>query len=412
MFDKQNAKPIGVLNMNSSNASNNSNNFNNLNNISNSNNSTNKNDEEYMRLAIELAKRGVGKVNPNPLVGAVIVKDQQILGKGHHEQYGSPHAEPNAINDALKNGKYLGGATIYVTLEPCCHHGKTPPCTEAIIKSGIKKVVVGSLDPNNLVAGKGVQALQEAGIDVVIGVLKNECKKLNKVFFHYIQTKTPYVVMKYAMTLDGKIATVGGESKWITGERARGMVQHYRNKYSAIMVGLNTVLADDPMLTCRIEGGRNPIRIICDTNLQTPIDSSVVQTAKNVRTIIATCSKQNHGKYSYLGCEVLYTAKSMHGNVCLKDLMKRLGEMGIDSLLLEGGSTLNFSAMESRIVNRVKAFISTKIFGGNTAKTAVGGAGFEKISLASMLRNTEVYKIDDDDILVKGDVDYTCLREL
>ncbi len=370
------------------------------------------NDEEYMQLAIELAKKGVGKVNPNPLVGAVIVKDQQILGKGYHEQYGGLHAEPNAINNAIENGKYLGGSTIYVTLEPCCHQGKTPPCTEAIISSGIKKVVIGTLDPNNLVAGKGVHRLQQAGVEVIIGILKNECKKLNKVFFHYIQTQTPYVIMKYAMTLDGKIATSGGESKWITGERARAIVHGYRNKYSAIMVGVNTVIADDPHLTCRsVSGGRNPIRVICDTNLRTPVDSNVIQTARSTRTIIATCTRINHIRYIKAGCEVVVVGKSSSGHVDMNDLMKRLGELGIDSLLIEGGSTLNFSAIESRIVHRVKAFISSKIFGGDGAKTAVGGSGFETISMASMLQNIEVYKIDDTDILVKGDVDYTCLQE-
>ncbi len=379
--------------------------------MSSSNISNVRNDEEYMRLAIELAKRGIGKVNPNPLVGAVIVLDQQIIGKGYHQKYGEPHAEPNAINNALENGKNPKGATIYVTLEPCCHYGRTPPCTEAIIKHGLKKVVIGTFDPHNLVAGKGVQALQEAGIEVVVGVLKNECKKLNEVFFHYIQTKTPFVVMKYAMTLDGKIATSSGESKWITSERSRAIVQQYRNKYSAIMVGRNTVLSDNPQLTCRLEGGRNPIRIICDTNLQTPLSVNLIQTAREIRTIIATCSKKNQEHYLYMGCEVIVVNKSLNGGVDLKELMKRLGELGIDSLLIEGGGSLNFSAIESRIVNRVKAFISSKIFGGDSAKTAVGGAGFDKICMASQLQNLEVYKIDDTDILVKGDVDYTCLQE-
>ncbi len=379
--------------------------------MNNNQSSNNRNDEEYMRLAIELAKKGIGQVNPNPLVGAVIVKDQQIIGRGYHQKYGEPHAEPNAIKNAIENGKNIVGATMYVVLEPCCHQGKTPPCTQAVIESGIKKVVIGTLDPHNLVAGKGVKALQDAGIDVVIGVLKSECKKLNEIFFHYIQTKTPFVVLKYAMTLDGKIATAGGESKWITSEKARGIVHTYRNKYSGVMVGINTLLADDPQLTCRAEGGRNPVRIICDTRLQTPIDSYVVETATKFRTIIATCSQKDHAPYLKMGCEVLVVNKSATGRVDMKDLMKRLGELEIDSILIEGGSTLNFSAIEARIVNRVKAFISTKIFGGDTAKSAIGGAGFEKISMASMLQNTEVYKIDDTDVLIKGDIDYTCLQE-
>ncbi|MBD8974028.1 MAG: bifunctional diaminohydroxyphosphoribosylaminopyrimidine deaminase/5-amino-6-(5-phosphoribosylamino)uracil reductase RibD, partial [Clostridiales bacterium] len=244
-------------------------------------------EEKYMRRAIELAKSGVGKVNPNPLVGAVIVKDGQIISEGYHAKYGDLHAERNAFRN-LKNAEEAKGAEMYVTLEPCCHQGKQPPCTQAIIEHGIRKVYVGSNDPNALVAGKGIRQLREAGIEVETEVLKEECDALNPVFFHYITTKTPYVLMKYAMTLDGKIATRTGHSKWISGEESRARVQQTRNALKGIMVGIGTVLNDDPMLTCRIPDGRDPIRIICDSKLRIPLSSQVVTTAKEIPTIVAT----------------------------------------------------------------------------------------------------------------------------
>ena len=225
-------------------------------------------DMEYMQLALALARKGCGWVAPNPMVGAVIVKDGEIIGQGWHEKCGQPHAERNALASCTKSPR---GATMYVTLEPCCHTGRQPPCTDAILEAGIRRVVVGSGDPNPLVAGKGIQILRAHGIEVTENVLREECQRLNEVFFHYIRTKRPFVVMKYAMTLDGKIAAYTGASKWITGEKARNHVQEQRHRYSAIMAGVGTVLADDPLLTCRINGGKNPIRIICDTNLRTPL---------------------------------------------------------------------------------------------------------------------------------------------
>ena len=223
--------------------------------------------EDYMKAALNEAVKGLGFTNPNPMVGAVIVKDGRIISRGYHRRYGELHAERNAIINCKDN---LNGSEIYVTLEPCCHYGKTPPCTEAIIQSGIKKVFIGSEDPNPLVAGKGAETLRKHGIYVESGILKKECDRINDVFFHYITYKTPFVVIKYAMTADGKIACYNGESKWITGERARENVQKSRLRYSAVMVGAGTVIADDPMLTCRLENGRNPIRIICDSSLEYP----------------------------------------------------------------------------------------------------------------------------------------------
>ena len=366
------------------------------------------NDELYMKLALECAIQGIGRVNPNPLVGAVIVKDGEIIGKGYHEKYGELHAERNALANCTTSKH---GSTMYVTLEPCCHYGKTPPCTKAIIENGISKVIIGTLDPNEKMAGKGVEKLRKSGIEVVVGVLEEQCKSINEVFFHYITQKTPFVVMKYAMTMDGKISTVTGESKWITGETAREKVHQDRSRYSAIMVGIGTVLADNPMLDCRIENGRNPTRIICDSNLRTPIEGNVVQTAKSIRTIIATTKvdEDYHKVYLDNNCQILVVSPK-DGRIDLQELMLKLGEMNIDSILLEGGSTLNYSALESRIVHKVQCYIAPKLFGGDISKSPVGGKGFSEISKAVKLKNSEITQIADD-ILIESEVDYTCSQE-
>jgi diaminohydroxyphosphoribosylaminopyrimidine deaminase/5-amino-6-(5-phosphoribosylamino)uracil reductase len=340
------------------------------------------------------------------------VKDDCVVAEGWHEKYGGLHAERNAIKhfyEKYPNGS-LEGATIYVTLEPCCHYGKTPPCTEAIIENKFAKVVIGSRDPNPLVAGKGVEALKNAGIEVVTDFMREECDKLNYVFFHYITTKTPYVVMKYAMTLDGKIATTTGESKWITGEQARLNVHKDRKRYMAIMTGVGTVIADDPMLNCRLEhekDARNPIRIICDTSLRTPIESRIVQTAADIRTIIATSCTDAEKQKPYIdkNCELVEAPVSeFDGRIDLNALMGKLGEMGIDSIMLEGGETLNFSALKAGIVNRVQAYIAPKIFGGSSAKTPVGGEGFKTIADAVKLKDAEIIRFLGDDILYEAEL--------
>ncbi|MGB5823457.1 MAG: bifunctional diaminohydroxyphosphoribosylaminopyrimidine deaminase/5-amino-6-(5-phosphoribosylamino)uracil reductase RibD [Proteocatella sp.] len=361
--------------------------------------------ERFMKLAIELAAKGGNRVSPNPLVGAVIVKNAEIIGQGYHEAYGGPHAEINALSSCKESPK---GACIYVTLEPCCHYGKTPPCTEAIIKSGISKVVIGSKDPNPLVAGKGIESLRRAGVGVEILDME-ACYRLNEIFFHYIKTKRPYVIMKYAMTADGKIATFSGKSKWITGEVARAHVHESRNRYAGIMVGVGTVIADNPELTCRIPGGRNPKRIICDTNLRIPLDSKVLNT-KEAPTYIATCSddEQKISALESLGCRILRIPKNAD-RLDLKFLMKRLAEEKIDAILLEGGATLNASALEAKIVSRVQVYISPKIFGGNLAKSPVGGQGVENPSEAFMLKNGKI-RVMDEDILIEYEVD-ECLQE-
>lgn len=358
-------------------------------------------DQEYMRLALELAKKGCGRVSPNPMVGAVIVKDGRIIGQGYHQKYGELHAERNALAACTE---FPTGATMYVTLEPCCHYGKQPPCVEAVIEAGISRVVVGSGDPNPLVAGKGIRILREHGIDVTEHVLTEECEKLNEVFFHFIRTKHPFVVMKYAMTLDGKIAAYTGESKWITGEEARKHVHEQRNKYSAIMVGLGTVLADDPLLTCRVKGGRNPIRVICDTRLRTPLDFQIVKTAKKVPTVLATCcaDEQKHTVYQSKGCRIL-TVSEQNGHVNLQELMNLLGQENIDSILLEGGGTLNWSALDSGIVQKIQAYIAPKLFGGAEAKAPIGGIGYPSPSDAVYLKNSTITKLGED-FLIESEV--------
>lgn len=354
-------------------------------------------DIKYMKLALDLAKKGMGWTSPNPMVGAVIVKDGQIIGKGWHERYGQKHAERNALENCICDPK---GSTMYVTLEPCCHHGKQPPCTEAILKSQIRRVVIGSYDPNPLVSGKGICFLKENGIQITEHVMEPECNKLNEVFFHYITTKKPFVVMKYAMTMDGKIACENGDSKWVTGKDARETVQKMRKQYMGIMVGINTVLEDNPMLNCRIEENVNPIRIICDSNLKIPFESNIVNTANKIQTIVVCTNEADTDKQKYLEeCGVEVVRQKRKGRVVLSDLMKILGEKGIDSILLEGGGTLNAQALKENIVNKICCFIAPKIVGGANAKSPIEGKGVEKMMEAYNLRNLEIQKIGNDIML-------------
>lgn len=359
-------------------------------------------DAEYMKKALELAKKGMGFVSPNPMVGAVIVRDGKIIGQGWHEKYGSLHAERNAFADCDSNGADCTGADMYVTLEPCCHYGKTPPCTEAVIEHGIKRVFIGSSDPNPLVAGKGVQLLREHGIEVTEGVLKDECDALNEIFFHFITTKLPFVTMKYAMTLDGKIACYTGDSKWITGDEARLHVQHERLRHAAIMVGVGTVLADDPMLNCRLENGRDPVRIICDSSLRTPLDSRIVRTAADIPTVIATVSEDGGriSEYERMGCRIVKTSPH-NGRVDLCELMRLLGGEKLDSILLEGGGELNWSALKSGIVSKIQAYIAPKLFGGKDAKPPVGGLGVPTPSDAFLPSGCRLSRIGED-FLIEG----------
>lgn len=353
-------------------------------------------DTDCMRRAIALAKRGCGWVNPNPMVGAVIVKDGRIIGEGYHHAYGQPHAERDALAACKESPR---GATLYVTLEPCCHYGKTPPCTDAIMEAGIAKVVVGSDDPNPKVCNSAA-ILRAAGITVEQGFLKTECDRLNPVFFHYMQTGLPYLVLKYAMTADGKIAAASGASKWITGKTARQHVHTLRHRYSGILVGIETVLQDDTLLTCRLEHRRNPTRIICDSRLRLPPDSQICRTADTVPTIVATLSA-NAEKASALkahGVQV-WILPEKNGMVDLSALLQRLGNHHLDSVLLEGGGELHFSALQTGMVRELYAYIAPKLLGGRQAKSPVSGLGFPSPADAFPLSAPEITPLGQDILL-------------
>lgn len=361
-----------------------------------------------MRRAVDIAKKGIGFVNPNPMVGCVVVKDDVIISEGYHELYGGFHAERNALTN---NEADFNGATLYVTLEPCCHHGKTPPCTDIIIEKGISKVFVGILDPNPLVDRKGISILRDAGIEVVTGVLEDEIKELNKVFLKYIKTRRPYVLMKTAMTLDGKIASHTGDSKWITNVKSRQLVHKLRSEMMGVVVGIGTVIADDPMLNCRLErqqttdNRRQPIRIIVDTKASIPLDSQIIKTAKDYRTILAIGNSTANNQSSTVdmlksfNVEIL-CCEEKNGHVDINDLMVKLGEMGIDSLLLEGGSTLNAAFLDAGCVDEIYAFIAPKIIGGQDSKSPVGGKGIDLMRDAIMLKDIKIEQFDND-ILIK-----------
>lgn len=359
-------------------------------------------DAEYMQRAVRLAEKGSGFVNPNPLVGAVIVKDGRIIGEGWHEKYGCPHAERNALKNCREDPQ---GAVMYVTLEPCCHYGKNPPCTEAIIEAGISKVFYGSDDPNPLVAGKGRRMLQNAGIEVIPGLCREECGRLNRIFFHYISTHMPYCMIKIAMTADGKTATRTGLSRWITGDAARRHVHETRKRFAAIMVGIGTVLSDNPTLNCRTEEPSDPVRIICDTNLQIPLDCRLVLTAGDIPTYIAAC-RMDERKIQALekfGVHVL-PMPCTDGHVDLRTLMQKLGDMELDSVLLEGGSVLHEAALRAGIVQHMQIYIAPKIFGGVSAKSAVGGLGVNAPDEAYRLKLTDI-SCYGPDVLLDYDVE-------
>ena len=376
-------------------------------------------DREYMERAIELAGRGRGWTNPNPLVGAVIVKNGRVIGEGWHVRWGELHAERNAIRSLRESAE---GATLYVTLEPCCHYGRTPPCTEAILEQKIARVVIGSRDPNPKVSGKGAAILRQAGVTVEEDFMREACDRLNPVFFHFITTGTPYVVMKYAMTADGKIATRTGASKWITGEAARQKVQELRWSYMGILAGIGTVLADDPLLTVRKEGRRNPIRIICDSRLRLPLDSKLCRTADQVPVIAACASGAAAGDPGFTarkkaleerGVRVLEVPDSPE-KVNLGELMKQLGRENIDSILLEGGGRLNESALRAGIVREIREFIAPKLFGGG-GRSPVEGPGVETPDQAFPLELTEISRIEEDLLLswkvIDGKEKKICLQE-
>ncbi len=358
-------------------------------------------DEKYMRRALRLAEKARGRTSPNPMVGAVVVKNGVIISRGWHRKAGEPHAEAIALGKA---GSAAAGATLYVTLEPCSHTDKrTPPCTLAIIRSRIARVVAAMVDPNRKVSGGGVKTLQAAGIDVVTDILEAEAKKLNEAYIKHITTGMPFVTLKIAQTLDGKIATATGESRWITGEKAREESHRLRDINDAVLVGINTVLKDNPSLTARIPGGRDPVRVIVDSKLKILANATVLTQRSSAKTIIATLAsvpKNKIKKFRDAGAEVI-VAKSVRGRVDLRDLMKKLGKMDIISVLIEGGAEINASALKSDIVDKVVLFIAPMIMAGKDALCSVGGTSPIKLSHALRLHNITTRFVGQD-LMVEG----------
>ena len=359
-------------------------------------------DESYMREALRIAEHARGRTAPNPLVGAVIVRDDTIIASGWHRAAGEPHAEIHALRMA---GELARGATLYVTLEPCAHHGRTGPCAEAVIAAGIARVVIALRDPNPLVAGRGLALLKEVGIEVVTSVCEAEARRQNEVFLKWVTQKRPFVTLKTAMTLDGKIASHTGASQWITGTAARTRVHEYRNEYDAILVGIGTVLADDPSLTTRLEGrtGRNPLRIVLDSEARTPLDAKLVVDGA-APTLIVVSARADQRRVNLLracGAEVVTLGTEQVDSAALLDY---LGTSEITSLLVEGGATVNWSLLAGGCVDKVHAFIAPMLMGGAEAKTPIGGTGFDSPQMALQLRDVTVEQLGAD-ILVTG---YPC----
>ena len=360
-------------------------------------------DESYMREALRIAEYARGRTSPNPLVGAVIVRDGAIVASGWHRAAGEPHAEIHALRMA---GELARGATLYVTLEPCAHHGRTGPCAEAVIAAGLARVVIALSDPNPLVAGRGLHLLTAAGIEDTTGICEDEARRQNEIFLKWVTTKRPFVTLKTAMTLDGKIASHTGASQWITGAAARARVHAYRNEYDAILVGIGTVLADDPSLTTRLEHGtgKNPLRIVLDSEARTPLDAKLVADGA-APTIIVVSERADHRRVNLLracGAEVVTFGAQ---RVDIAALLDYLGARDITSLFVEGGAAVNWSLLAGGSVDKVHAFIAPMLMGGETAKTPIGGTGFDSPQTALRLRDVTVEQLGAD-ILVTG---YPCM---
>lgn len=354
-------------------------------------------DVAYMQQALELAQGGIGWVSPNPLVGCVIVKDGRIVGRGYHQRFGGPHAEVHALQEA---GELARGATLYVNLEPCSHTGKTPPCVEAVLRSGIARVVVALHDPNPLVNGAGVMRLQQAGVSVTLGVCAAAARRLNEAFLHYMRTRSPFVTLKGAITLDGKIATQTGASRWITGVPARQAGHTMRHAADAIMVGLGTVLLDDPLLTTRLPSGAgvNPLRIVVDSDLRMPLSSQVASVAGDRRTLVVTTPRaplQRQRQLETQGVEILRLPAYDDGRVDLTVLLQTLGQRGIASVLVEGGATLSAALLRHRLVHKIVLFVAPKIIGGDGIDV-VGACGVDTMEQAVMLYGMTSRLVGDD----------------
>ncbi len=324
-------------------------------------------DIDYMQRALAIAVRGIGLVSPNPLVGCVIVNHGRIVGEGYHERYGGPHAEVNALREA---GSEARGATLYVTLEPCCHTGKTPPCADAVLQAGVRRVVMAVGDPNPKVAGGGLARLRAAGVEVTVGVCEAEARRQNETFLHYIRTQRPFVTLKCAITLDGKIATRTGASRWITGASARERVHRMRHAADGLLVGVGTALQDDPQLTTRLPGGGgvHPLRIVVDSGLRLPVSSQLATVAPDCRTLVATSERAPVEKQRQLedqGVEILRLPSYADGRVDIEALLTVLGTRGIADLMVEGGATLSATLLQRRFVDKVVVFVAPKIIGGD-----------------------------------------------
>ncbi len=362
------------------------------------------NDAEYMQMALQLAAQGRGRTSPNPMVGAVVVKDDTVIGKGYHQKAGTPHAEIHALNEA---GMAAQGSTLYVTLEPCSHKGKTLPCCDFIIGSKVARVVIAARDPNPLVDGRGIAKLREAGMQVDVGILENEARELNEFFMKYITRNIPFIILKAAITIDGRIATRTGDSRWITGEAAREKGHEIRNVVDAILVGVNTVLKDNPRLTTRLPGraSKDPVRIILDTHLRTPLDARVIQTDSAAPTLIVAggnVSKERIRAYQERNVTVLVAKKGVH-RIGLKEIMEELGRMDIISLLIEGGAEIHASALKAKIVDRVIFFVAPKIVGGGDSKACIASLGINRMADAIPLAALRTEKVGED-IMIQGDV--------
>ncbi|MFH0839207.1 MAG: bifunctional diaminohydroxyphosphoribosylaminopyrimidine deaminase/5-amino-6-(5-phosphoribosylamino)uracil reductase RibD [Candidatus Omnitrophota bacterium] len=356
----------------------------------------------FMKLAKALALKGLGRTSPNPIVGCVLVKNGKIVAKGYHRKAGCAHAEIEALNDAKKKHIDLTNVTMYVSLEPCCHFGKTPPCTDAIVKNGIKRIVIGMKDPNPLNNGKGIAVLKKAGINVTLGILEDELRKINLPFIKFIQKQLPYVAVKIAASLDGKIATKTGDSKWITNEYSRSFVHRLRGSADAILVGRATILRDDPLLDCRAKERillKQPIKIVLDEKLKIPLSSNIFSSNSPARTIIATTKKASYKRATYFtrltNVELLY-CRAKSGVIDLKDLMKKLAQKGMLYILVEGGGTTIASFFKERLVDELYLFISPKIIGGKNAPTPVEGSGIKKIKDALIVNNVTVKRFNND----------------
>jgi len=355
-----------------------------------------------MKRAIRLAEKGRGRTSPNPMVGAVLVKDGKVVGEGYHAKAGEAHAEILALREA--GGKAIG-STLYLNLEPCTHYGKTPPCAPEVIEAGVKRILIGMEDPNPLVKGRGIETLKRAGLEVHVGILEKECRKLNEAFCKYILKKEPFVILKVAATFDGKIATRRGDSKWISNEASRRIVHRFRDQVDGIVVGIGTILKDDPLLTARIKKGRDPFRIILDSRLRIPEEAKVIENSPS-KTIIATTEAAPRDKAERLekkGVRIL-VLDSKQGRVNLRSCLSRLGEMGMMSLMVEGGSQVNGSFLDEGLVDRLLLFLSPKLIGDSKAIGIFGGNGVETLREAIPLKDLKIKKIGED-ILIEGYVE-------